>query len=662
MEAIKRQIYVLRDTLKDIIDYNIGTDMVPIEYHIMDFTVPATAAAVVYILKPDGKLDKILADVLDNVISFCPTKEFFAEGLNAIQIRIVDNNKALVSFTETVRAGKCMKFDDDTEAQQETLIEQLLTKIGELEEKINAGVLSAKTRSCDAEYVATLYRTCVDDEFNPNTNPAEMEGILIAPNGNIVVFINPLYRYGIDTLVEVVEINIKTERQPYVVRRITLSGLMHANSACILDNTIYVAKSEYINNNGDHVKVNTIAKIDYATFKAVGEITVNALEQVSKLASCDDKLYCFENGVLYSIDPADGSTYRIGAFDNLKLQSTQGIGVDGDNLYVCYTAPHSIVKYSISTGRMLEILNIPLYDGYGHHYEHLGDICFDKGFLYITPHCGGTPLQLQRYTSQWADYINYIARINSDTGALNGNTEIGFYSNKNIYVDTENKEEDIFITGTSYHPLRNISEALNNYFVKEANYNIVSENDITCNGVLKLISNNFKIGREITTWKLYGYDSKIADNITVTSKDKGIYLDMCDVGGELNSVGPATISNSIIRGFSRYEYEIEEKATIFETLPVNVQYSGRGFRGIYLGAIDNHVARFEKGSDVAPDIYNVSFKAGGYTYAVQFNRYITTDIKINTNLGDFTISPYMNKSVTFTTPDGIKLQNCFIVF
>lgn len=131
MEAIKRQIFVLRDTLKDTIDYNLGTDMVPIEYHIMDFSVPATAAAVVYVLKSDGELDKILADVLDNVISFRPTKGFFTEGLNAIRVRIVNDNKALVSFTETVRVGKNMKFDDDTETQQKTLIEQLLTKMGE---------------------------------------------------------------------------------------------------------------------------------------------------------------------------------------------------------------------------------------------------------------------------------------------------------------------------------------------------------------------------------------------------------------------------------------------------------------------------------------------------------------------------------------------------
>lgn len=144
MEAIKRQIYVLRDTLKDIIDYNIGTDMVPIEYHVMDFTVPATAAAVVYVLKPDGELDKILADVMDNVISFKPTKGFFLEGLNAIQIRIVDNNKALVSFTETVRVGKSMKFDDATEAQQETLIQQVLTKTGEIEGKIQIEIKERK--------------------------------------------------------------------------------------------------------------------------------------------------------------------------------------------------------------------------------------------------------------------------------------------------------------------------------------------------------------------------------------------------------------------------------------------------------------------------------------------------------------------------------------
>lgn len=131
MEAIKRQIYVLRDVLKDEIVYSLGTDLVPVEHHIMDFTVPVTATAVVYVLKPSGKLDKKLADVLDNVISFTPHIGFFEEGENQIQIRIVDKEKALVSFTETVRTEESMKFDDAVEAQQKTLIEQVLTKVGE---------------------------------------------------------------------------------------------------------------------------------------------------------------------------------------------------------------------------------------------------------------------------------------------------------------------------------------------------------------------------------------------------------------------------------------------------------------------------------------------------------------------------------------------------
>ena len=131
MEAIKRQIFVFRDTLKDCIDYTLGTDMVPIEYHVMDFTIPATATAVVYVLRPDGDLDKILADVLDNVISFRPEKGFFMEGKNTVQIRITNNEKTLVSFTETVMAMASVEFDDIMEVQQETLIEQVLTKLGE---------------------------------------------------------------------------------------------------------------------------------------------------------------------------------------------------------------------------------------------------------------------------------------------------------------------------------------------------------------------------------------------------------------------------------------------------------------------------------------------------------------------------------------------------
>lgn len=160
MEAIKRQIFVLRDALKDPIDYTSGTDMIPIEYHVMDFNIPATAAAVVYVLKPDGKLDKTLADVMDNVISFCPTKGFFTEGSNAIHIRVVNNNKSLISHTEMVRCGENIKFDDSAEAQNQALIEQVLTKVGEFIGAIQTEIRERK----EADAAETLARQQEDEK------------------------------------------------------------------------------------------------------------------------------------------------------------------------------------------------------------------------------------------------------------------------------------------------------------------------------------------------------------------------------------------------------------------------------------------------------------------------------------------------------------------
>lgn len=159
MEAIKRQIYVLRDALKDEIVYSLGTDLVPIEYHIMDFTVPATATAVVYVLKPSGKLDKKLADVLDNTISFAPHIGFFGEGKNQIQVRIVDKEKALVSFTETVRTEESMKFDDAAEAQQKTLIEQVLTKVGEYTGTVQMEIADRKSEDAAIRKEVTSLKT-----------------------------------------------------------------------------------------------------------------------------------------------------------------------------------------------------------------------------------------------------------------------------------------------------------------------------------------------------------------------------------------------------------------------------------------------------------------------------------------------------------------------
>lgn len=98
MNTIKRDVYVLRNTIKIPIEVTKGTDMVGIEFTVRDFDIPATAAAVAYsysrkMKKPNSQL----CDVKGDVISFTPGREFFSVGMNELQIRVIneDNNVSI---------------------------------------------------------------------------------------------------------------------------------------------------------------------------------------------------------------------------------------------------------------------------------------------------------------------------------------------------------------------------------------------------------------------------------------------------------------------------------------------------------------------------------------------------------------------------------------
>ncbi len=129
--TIQRDIYVLKDVLKTPIEVVEGTDAVTIEFYVRDFDIPATAAAVVYSIGSGvDEPNKTLADVDGNKISITPTASFFAPGKNTLQIRIISETKRLITFQETVKCKSKMKFSDDQEENQQTLVEQLLSAVG----------------------------------------------------------------------------------------------------------------------------------------------------------------------------------------------------------------------------------------------------------------------------------------------------------------------------------------------------------------------------------------------------------------------------------------------------------------------------------------------------------------------------------------------------
>ena len=131
MNTIKRDVYVLKNTIKIPIEVTKGTDMVGIEFTVRDFDIPATAAAVAYsynrkMKKPNSQL----CDVKGNMISFTPGREFFSVGMNELQIRVINEDKALISFKEKVKCSDAMGFPDNEEEKQQTLIEQLVSNSG----------------------------------------------------------------------------------------------------------------------------------------------------------------------------------------------------------------------------------------------------------------------------------------------------------------------------------------------------------------------------------------------------------------------------------------------------------------------------------------------------------------------------------------------------
>lgn len=140
MQTIKRDIYVTKNVLQAPIEVTEGTNSIAIEFDVRDYDIPASAAAVAYSLSTSSmeEPNKALADVNGNKITIIPSEAFFLPGQNVMQIRIIDGNSKLISFTIIVKCTGKMRFGDEDEEGQSTLIEQILAKLGEYTGELDA--------------------------------------------------------------------------------------------------------------------------------------------------------------------------------------------------------------------------------------------------------------------------------------------------------------------------------------------------------------------------------------------------------------------------------------------------------------------------------------------------------------------------------------------
>ena len=131
MNTIKRDVYVLRNTIKIPIEVTKGTDAISFEFTVRDYNLPVTAGAVAYAYhRTMKKPNSLLCDISGNTISFQPGAGFFEVGMNELQIRAINEDKSLISFKEKVKCSDSMGFPDEEEEENQSLIEQIIAQSG----------------------------------------------------------------------------------------------------------------------------------------------------------------------------------------------------------------------------------------------------------------------------------------------------------------------------------------------------------------------------------------------------------------------------------------------------------------------------------------------------------------------------------------------------
>lgn len=121
MNVIRRDAYVLRNDLKDKIDYVRGTNAVPIYFEFRDYDIPEGASAKAFIMKPSGKAVYNICTIFGQEVRIEVTSQMFIEeGLNLMQVQITKDKQSLVTYMQPVQVHKNFVSGDATESKNES--------------------------------------------------------------------------------------------------------------------------------------------------------------------------------------------------------------------------------------------------------------------------------------------------------------------------------------------------------------------------------------------------------------------------------------------------------------------------------------------------------------------------------------------------------------
>lgn len=183
MQTIKRDIYVTKNVLQAPIEVTEGTNSIALEFDIKDYTIPGTAAAVVYSMCTStmAEPNKALAEVDGNTITIIPSETFFHAGQNVMQIRVIDGDSKLISFSIIVKCTGKMRFGDEEEEKQTTLVEQILNQL----QSVHCSVKVQKKLSTIDDYTTPGIYYFSSGTYAPSDIPVGVNGWLIVLDDGI---------------------------------------------------------------------------------------------------------------------------------------------------------------------------------------------------------------------------------------------------------------------------------------------------------------------------------------------------------------------------------------------------------------------------------------------------------------------------------------------
>ena len=141
--SIRREIEVTRKALPRPIDVTYGTNILSIEFDLVDFNLPVAVIAEASCKGVSGKSRTQDCSVSENVISFTPKIGFFEEGKNILQLRITTSEGSLFTFAQTVNCHYTIDFDGAQELENDpTFVEIVLQMREDIDELKENGIPS----------------------------------------------------------------------------------------------------------------------------------------------------------------------------------------------------------------------------------------------------------------------------------------------------------------------------------------------------------------------------------------------------------------------------------------------------------------------------------------------------------------------------------------